>query len=176
MTEYTLKDVMQVLDKGWGKYVGQFEALSPDAQAAFLNKESFDTFHDLLAHIIGWWEEGLWIITGILDNPGFTWEERDTDAFNRELVEKYRSWSNADLLLHYENVREAMLHLVADLPEDALTNDDISDWLYADVIEHLEDHRIAEMRVDKPRQVEQVQRITTNVRLVDFVPIQTIRR
>ena len=142
MAEYTLKDVMQVLDKGWGKYVGQFEALSPDSQAAFLNKESFDTFHDLLAHIIGWWEEGLRVITGILDNPGFAWKERDTDAFNRELVEKYRSWSNADLLLHYENVREAMLHLVADLPEDALTNDDIRDWLYSDVIEHLEDHKI----------------------------------
>ncbi len=108
----------------------------------FLKKEEFESFHDLLAHIIGWWEEGLWIITGILDEPGFTWEERDTDAFNRELVEKYRSWSWDDLLLHYENVREAMLDLAAELPEDALTNKDIREWLYADVIEHLEDHRI----------------------------------
>ena len=81
-------------------------------------------------------------MTGILDDPGFTWEERDTDAFNRELVEKYRSWSDEDLLLHYENVREAMLDLVSELAEDALTNKDIRSWLYADVIEHLEDHKI----------------------------------
>ena len=142
MAKFTLRDVMQVLGEGWGTYVGQFNALSPEAQAAFLQKEGFETFHDLLAHIIGWWEEGLWIITGILDDPSFTWEERDTDAFNRELVEKYRSWSDDDLFLHYENVREAFLDLVSELQEDALTNKDIAGWLKADVIDHLEDHKI----------------------------------
>jgi hypothetical protein len=143
MAEFTLSYIMQVLGGGWGEYVKKFNALSPDAQAAFLQKEGFGTFHDLLAHIVGWWEEGLWIITGILEDPSFTWKERDTDTFNQELIEKFRSWSDQDLLLHYENVREALLNLVADLPEDALTNKDIRDWLEADVIEHLEDHKIA---------------------------------
>jgi hypothetical protein len=142
MAEFTLRDVMQVLEEGWGEYVKQFNALSPEMQASFLQKEGFATFHDLLAHVIGWWEEGLWIITGILDDPGFTWQERDVDSFNRELVERFRSWHDEDLLLHYENVREALLELVADLPEDALTNKDIREWLEADVIEHLEEHRI----------------------------------
>ena len=143
MAEFTLSYIMQVLGGGWGEYVKKFNALSPDAKTAFLQKEGFGTFHDLLAHIVGWWEEGLWIITGILEDPSFTWKERDTDTFNRELIEKFRSWSDQDLLLHYENVREALLNLVADLPEDALTNKDIRDWLEADVIEHLEDHKIA---------------------------------
>jgi hypothetical protein len=142
MAEFTLRTIMQVLEEGWGEYVKQFNALSPEAQATFLQKEGFASFHDLLAHIVGWWEEALWVITGILDDPSFTWEERDTDVFNRELVEKFRSWSEEDLLLHYENVREALLNLAADLPEDALTNKDIREWLESDVIEHLEDHRI----------------------------------
>ena len=133
---------MRVLEEGWGQYVKQFNALSRDDRAAFLEKEGFASFHDLLGHVIGWWEEGLWIITGILDDPSFTWVERDVDAFNQELVERFRSWRDADLLLHYENVREAMLNLVAELPEDALKNVDIHDWLEADVIEHLEDHKI----------------------------------
>jgi len=142
MVKFTLRDVMQVLEEGWGEYVKQFNALSLQEREEFLKREEFASFHDLLAHIIGWWEEALWIITGILDDPSFTWKERDVDAFNRELVEKFRSWSDEDLLLHYENVREALLDLTADLPEGALTNNDIRDWLYADVIEHLEDHRI----------------------------------
>ena len=142
MAEFTLRDVMRVLQEGWGEYVRQFNALSPEMRASFLQKEGFASFHDLLAHIIGWWEEALWIITGILDDPSFTWQERDTDTFNLELVEKFRSWSDGDLLLHYENVREALLNLAADLPEDALSNKDIREWLEADVIEHLEDHRI----------------------------------
>jgi hypothetical protein len=143
VADFTLRDVMRVLEEGWGEYVKQYNALSSESRAAFLEKEGFDSFHDLLGHVIGWWEEGLWIITGILDDPSFTWKERDTDAFNLELIKRFRSWREDDLLLHYENVREAMLNLVADLPENALDNDDIRDWLYADVIEHLEDHKIA---------------------------------
>jgi hypothetical protein len=143
MEEFTLRDVMRVLEEGWGEYIKQFNTLSPEDRASFLEKEGFASFHDLLGHVIGWWEEGLWIITGILDDPSFTWEERDVDAFNQELVEKFRKWSEQDLLLHYENVREAMLNLVAELPENALDNEDIREWLYADVIEHFEDHKIS---------------------------------
>ena len=143
MADFTLRQVMQVLEEGWGEYVKQFNALSPQARADFLQKEGFVSFHDLLAHVIGWWEEGLWIITGIMEDPSFTWEERDIDAFNRELIEKFRSWSEEDLLLHYENVREALLDLVGELPENALMNKDIRYWLEADVIEHLEEHKIA---------------------------------
>ena len=58
MAKFTLREVMRVLEEGWGKYVEQFSALSPEAQAAFLKKKEYETFHDLLAHIIGWWEEG----------------------------------------------------------------------------------------------------------------------
>jgi len=142
MQEFTLRDVMRVLEEGWGEYVKQFNRLSPEERAAFLEREGFANFHDLLAHIIGWWEEGLWIITGILDDPSFTWKERDVDSYNLELIEKFRAWGDEDLLLHYDNVREAMLNLVADLPENALVNEDIRYWLYEDVITHLEDHRI----------------------------------
>lgn len=142
MADFTLREIIHLLEGDWGVYISRFNALSPEAQAVFLDKEGYDSFHDLLAHIVGWWEEGLWVITGILDDPSFTWEDRDTDTFNRELVEKYQSWSEEDLLLHYENVRKATLDLVSELHEDALTNKDIRDWLYANVIEHLEDHRI----------------------------------
>ena len=142
MAQFTLLQVMKTLEEGWGEYVHQFQSLSPAEQVEYLKEQGFDSFHDLLGHIIGWWEEGLRVITGILDDPSFTWEERDTDAFNQELVTKFRSWSEEDLLLHFENVREALLHLVADLPENALGNKDIRGWLYADVIEHLEDHRL----------------------------------
>lgn len=143
MQAFTLRDVMRVLEEGWGEYINQFNALSPEAQEAFLQKEGFANFHDLLAHVIGWWEESLWIITGILDDPSFTWKERYTDAFNLELIEKFRAWGEDDLLLHYENVREAFLNLLADLPENVLVNEDIRDRLYADVIEHLEEHKIS---------------------------------
>ncbi|MFZ5908969.1 MAG: ClbS/DfsB family four-helix bundle protein [Chloroflexota bacterium] len=142
MAKITLSQVTQTLEEGWGNYIPRFHELSGEAQTAFLEKQGFESLHDLIAHIIGWWEEGLRVINGILEEPGFIWKGRDTDAFNRELVEKYRAWSQEDLLLHYENVRAAMLDLVSELPESALDNEEIHGWLAADVIEHLEDHKI----------------------------------
>jgi hypothetical protein len=38
MADFTLTEVMRVLEEGWGEYVKQFNALSPEAQAEFLAK------------------------------------------------------------------------------------------------------------------------------------------
>ena len=74
-----------MLENEWGTYIADFNRLEAEKQNEFLSKQGFENFHDLLAHIIGWWEEGARIITGIVNNPGFTWESHDTDAFNVEL-------------------------------------------------------------------------------------------
>ena len=108
----------------------------------FLVKQGFDNFHDLVAHVIGWWEEGARIITGILDTPGFTWTDPETDKFNVELTQKYLTWSDEDLFAHYETVRHALIDLVAELPEDAFLNRDIESWLAADVVGHYDGHAI----------------------------------
>lgn len=143
MERITLEQVIQTLEEGWGNYIHRFRQLTPQEQAVFLQKQGFESLHDLLAHIIGWWEEGIKVINGILEQPDYAWEERDTDELNRELVAKYRPWREEDLLAHYENIRAALLDLVADLPESAMDNKEIYGWLAADVVGHLEDHKIA---------------------------------
>jgi hypothetical protein len=132
--------VMDLLKNEWATYIDDFNSLSDEKKKDFLSKQGFDNFHDLLAHIIGWWEEGARIISGIVDSPSFTWEDRDADEFNRELVQKYSTWSENDLIAHYEAVRSAMLDLTADLPDDAFLNKDIEGWLADDVVGHYDEH------------------------------------
>jgi hypothetical protein len=134
--------VLDMLENDWATYIADFNRLDADKQKEFLSKQGFETFHDMLAHVIGWWEEGARIISGILDSPSFTWESHDTDAFNLELTQKYSTWSDEDLFKHYETVRLAMLELVADLPDDAFLNKDIEGWLKDDVVAHYDDHPI----------------------------------
>jgi hypothetical protein len=132
--------VLDVLENEWAEYIPAFQRLNEEQKRDFLSKQGFATFHDLLAHIIGWWEEGARVITGILDSPSFTWQPPDTDAFNRALIQKYAAWSDDMLFRHYETVRHGLLELVADLPEDAFLNQDIEGWLKDDVIHHYDDH------------------------------------
>lgn len=134
--------VIDILENEWSEYVENFERLDAEKQRDNLSKQGFDTFHDLLAHIVGWWEEGARIITGIMDSPGFIWTEPNTDQFNRELTKKYSSWSDDDLFKHYDTVRLALIDLIADLPEDAFLNKEIESWLAEDVVEHYDEHAL----------------------------------
>jgi hypothetical protein len=134
--------VVDLLENNWATYIQDFNRMTSERQKEFLLKQGFETFHDLLAHIIGWWEEGARIITGILDSPAFTWQSQDVDAFNLELTEKFSTWSDDDLFKHYESVRIALLDLTACLPEDAFMNKDIESWLVDDVIDHYDEHPI----------------------------------
>ena len=131
---------MDTLENEWSTYIEDFNKL--EAKTEFLQKQGYESFHDLLAHVIGWWEEGARIITGILKTPGFTWTEPEENAFNIELIGKYKSWSDDDLFKRYEDVRHAMIDLVDELPDEAFTNKDIEGWLAADVVEHYDEHSI----------------------------------
>lgn len=140
MPNITSQQLFDALQTGWGEYVGKFNGLSPAEQSAFLEREGYPRFHDLLAHIIAWWEEALEIITAVLESHDLPSREYDIDAFNAEALAEYRDWTESDLLAHYENLREALLDLVAELPDGALENKRIAGWLHACVIEHYEQH------------------------------------
>ena len=132
--------ITDMLENEWAEYIEDFNRLDDEKQKEFLAKQGFESFHDLLAHIIGWWEESSRVIRGILDSPGFTWEGHDTDTFNAELTKKFFAWSDDDLFKHYESVRLAMLELTSTLPPDAFLNKDIEGWLKDDVVEHYDEH------------------------------------
>jgi hypothetical protein len=134
--------VLDMLENDWATYIEDFQQLDPEKQKEFLSKQGFENFHDLLAHIIGWWEEGARIINGILNSPAFTWQDPDVDPFNLELTQKYSVWSDDDLFKHYESVRVALIDLVERLPEDAFLNKDIESWLAEDVVHHYDEHPI----------------------------------
>ncbi|MBN2118463.1 MAG: ClbS/DfsB family four-helix bundle protein [Anaerolineales bacterium] len=131
-----------MLENEWATYVEDFHRLEPDKQREFLSKQGWSSFHDLLAHIVGWWEEGALIINGILDSPAFTWQSQETDAFNADLIKKFSAWSDEDLRKHYETVRLALIDLIERLPEDAFLNKDIEASLVSDVVRHYDDHPI----------------------------------
>lgn len=134
--------VIDMLKNDWATYIDDFQRLEPEKQQEFLSQQGFHTFHDLLAHIIGWWEEGARIVNGIVDSPSFTWQDPDVDSFNAELTKKFASWSDDDLFKHYESLRLALIDLVERLPEDAFLHKDIEGWLADDVVEHYAEHPI----------------------------------
>ena len=132
--------ILDTLQNEWNTYIEDFKKI--EDKDAFLTKQGVENVRELLGHVIGWWEEGERIITGILKDPGFKWQDHDTDAFNAELIVKYKKLSDADAQKQFESKRQDMIKLVNDLPEVAFTNSDIEGWLAADVVEHFDEHAI----------------------------------
>jgi hypothetical protein len=134
--------VIDLLENEWKTYVEDFNHLDYEKRKEFLSKQGFESFHDLLAHILGWWEEGIRIINKITNDPSFQLPNLDVDAFNRELVQKYGTLSDDVLFNRYHSVRDELLALTKDLPDDAFLNRDIEGWLKDDVVEHYDEHPI----------------------------------
>jgi hypothetical protein len=134
--------VLDTLQNEWNTYIEKFEKI--EDKDAFLKKQGVKNFRELLGHVVGWWEECERVVTGILKDPNFKWhaERRDIDAFNAELIVKYRKLSDAEVQKYFESKRQNMIKLINDLPEDAFLNRDIEDWLAADVVEHYHDHAV----------------------------------
>lgn len=131
---------LDTLENEWATYIEGFEKI--EDKDAFLKKQGVENFQELLGHVIGWWEEGERIIMGILNDPNFKGQDRDTDAFNAELIVKYKKLSNAEAQKQFENKRQDLIKLTNDLPEEAFTNQDIERWLAADVVEHFNEHKL----------------------------------
>src|SRR5258706_420549 len=132
---------IDTLENEWSEYIERFEKL--ENKEAFLKKQGVENFHDILAHVIGWWEEGDHIVTRIMKDPDFKVPSHDTDAFNIDLVEKYKNTSDADLQKLFESKRRSFLKLTKELPEEAFVNKDIEGWLAADVVEHFDEHPLS---------------------------------
>ena len=143
MAEVTREQTLDALQNGWATYVSRFHALSPEAQNEFLKKQGFACFTDVLAHVTAWWEEGELVIKGILKDPEYRWASYEVDVFNAQAIRRFSGLEETVVVGSFELARISFAVLVSDLPEEAFTNKKIAGWLYADVIEHLQDHAIS---------------------------------
>jgi hypothetical protein len=132
--------VLDTLENEWSTYIEEFEQL--ESRDGFLKKQGFDNFKDVLAHVIGWWDEGARIVQGALADPAFVYNEPDTDEFNARLVAGYKDTSDADMQKLFENKRIELIKLVREIPGHAFENRTIESWLAMDVVGHFDEHDI----------------------------------
>jgi hypothetical protein len=132
--------VVDVLQREWGDYLAGYAGLAVEKQTAFLQKQGFARFRDVLAHILAWWERGIGVIqAGSTADP---LEVDDVDAFNAEAVKSFADMEESQVLMQFDETRLTLASLVDMLPEDVITRTNIQDWLRSDVLDHYYEHAI----------------------------------
>jgi hypothetical protein len=142
MDQITRQSVLDLLNGDWAQYVARFQSLSPEAQAAFLEKQGYKRLADLLAHIVAWWEVGLQAIRRYQGDPSARPLEIDVDSFNARAVEQVRAVSQADEIRAFEDARLKFIRVVQELPEQDFADERVLEQIRWELINHLEDHRI----------------------------------
>jgi hypothetical protein len=132
--------LIDTLHREWGDYVKGFTGLTGAEQAAFLKKEGFDRFRDLLAHVVAWWEHGIGVIESSASEDSV--EVDDIDSFNAEAVERFGLLDEGTVLAKYEDTRLTLASLVDMLPDEVLSQPHVRSWLRADVIDHYCEHAL----------------------------------
>ena len=134
--------VLDMLQREWVQYPDRFRGLGDDEQKAFLEKQGYARFRDLIAHVIGWWEDILQVADAVAKDPAYHASSRDVDAYNASLVEMYGELDEPEMWKKYETTRLALVELVINLPDEIYNQLEVQDWLKSDVIEHYFDHAV----------------------------------
>ena len=136
--------VLETLEWGWGRYVAAYDDLSVEVKSAYLRRQGYQRFADVLAHVMAWWNEGRLLITAYVNNPHYKPGERDVDQFNAEAVKAYADKTEEDVRRAFEAARRSMIEFVLGLPPDALESESVMGQLNMEVVGHLAEHTLAE--------------------------------
>ncbi|MBI3173568.1 MAG: hypothetical protein HYZ25_07615 [Chloroflexi bacterium] len=142
MTAFTRQEVLNVLQEGWGPYIQSYQRLSTQAQVAFLARQGYARFADLLAHIVAWWEVGYQSIERYVSSPETQPRKYDVDAFNAEAVAKSAEMSEEQVIASFEKTRNFLIEFVKALPNSAFENEKVINQLNMEFIGHLSEHAL----------------------------------
>jgi hypothetical protein len=140
MAKITRQQLLDRLHNNWQNYTGRFYLLSPQAQKAFLVKQGYANLAGLLGHMIAWWQDATVMVQSIRNNPDFTIQHYNVDAFNARAVEKFGSLDEGEVVGIYEAQRQVMVDLVNGLTDAELESQEINARLYNEIIGHWDEH------------------------------------
>jgi hypothetical protein len=134
--------VTDMLQREWADYINHFNALPEEKQKAFLEKQGFASFRDLIAHIVAWREDGLEVIDAISKDLDYRHPEKDTDAYNAQAVAIFGKLDEAEVWRRFEATRQSLIELAINLPDETFDHKYVQEWLKDDVIEHYFEHAL----------------------------------
>ncbi len=127
----------------WATYIERFNRLPVEAGQTRVKNQGYARFHDMLAHILSWWEEAMPIILAIAEEREYERKKYDFDVFNAEAVARYKDWDEAKFLAHFEEMRQKSAADLRLMNEAAWENRRVKSWINGVFIHHAREHLVA---------------------------------
>jgi hypothetical protein len=141
MASVSRKELLDALGQEWATYVERYRGLTEDEKKRFINQQGYARFADILAHFIAWWEEGKKALERMPMDPAYQSPDYGVDEFNAQAIKRFSDCGEDEIIKTFEGLRQSLVRLVTDLPENAFHEQRITDRLHIEIIGHMEEHK-----------------------------------
>ena len=144
-TRLDVRALLRALEDGWQAYLPALHALDAADTRVYLAVQGYERVRDLLAHAAAWGEETLGVVP--LLQRGEEIQRYDDRAFNAQAITRFSMLSGEEVERRFVQAHNALARLLARLPEAALAQDNVYDWLTTTIVEHFNEHRPPNMQL-----------------------------
>lgn len=138
--QMTRQDILDFMEQNWSVYLPTLDSIPVDEREAFAQEHGYPSTKELIAHIAGWWHEAIQNVSEIMAGKQPTPDYKSDDEFNARIIENARNRTYEEVEEDFENTREEIAGLVAELPDVAFDNPQIYDELYGEIVAHYRAH------------------------------------
>ena len=142
MDKISREQFLACLDENWQVFIDRFERLSPTSQQSFLEKQGYEAFSHLLAHVVAWWQDGCQSIKAMRADPALPLANYDVNAFNAQAIERLNGFSRVEMGQMFMAQHQVIRDLVANLSDAEISQENINTRLYYEIISHWSEHAL----------------------------------
>ena len=141
-TQMSRQEMLDFMEQYWSIYLPMLDSIPVDEREAFAQEHGYPGTKELIAHIAGWWHEAIREVKAIMAGQKASTDYANDDEFNARMIQDARQQDYEQVEEDFENTREEIAGLVAELSDAAFANPQIYDVLYGEIVSHYRQHAL----------------------------------
>jgi hypothetical protein len=134
------QDMLDFIEQNWSVYLPTLDSIPVDEREAFAQAQGYPGTKELIAHIAGWWREGIRIVKATMAGHQPDTDYDSDDEFNARIIQNASRQTYEQIEEEFENAREEIAGLIAELPDSAFANPQIYDEFFGEIVTHYQQH------------------------------------
>lgn len=134
------QEMLDFIEQNWSVYLPTLDSIPVDEREAFAQAHGYPGTKELIAHIAGWWREAVRNVSAIMAGQPPTTDYASDDDFNARVIQNAQQQTYEQVEEEFENAREAIAGLIAELPDVVFANSQIYDEFFGEIVTHYQQH------------------------------------
>jgi hypothetical protein len=126
--------MLDFIDQYWSVYLPTLDSIPVEEREVLAQKQGYPGSKELIAHISDWWREAIRIVKAAMAGQQPYLDDASPADFNAHIIQNTDQRTYEQIEEDFENTREEIAALIAELSDAAFATPQIYDELYAEIV------------------------------------------